>query len=141
MSINTRQVIENQVQLIRQRIREAVPDLMLQLESMELALKNLAPDRDSMEYAGHRLAIDAVEAYLRKVNHTARGGVIAQAIVNGGWLAKDKRARSNVLESIRYHLKHPKKTTNRIRMFDGTATDPENAEIGLAGWDDSFRRV
>lgn len=138
MSTKTRQVLEDQAQLIRQRLRQANPDLMLQLESIELALKNLTPDRDAMEYAGYRLGIDAIEAYLGKVQHTAPGGVIAQALVNGGWLAKDKRAKTNVLDSIRYHLK---KGTNRLKAFDGTAMDPENAEIGLADWDDSFRRV
>jgi hypothetical protein len=61
--------------------------------------------------------------------------VIAKAIANGGWLAKDNRAEINILDSIRYHLKHP---TKRLKAFSGTATDPANAEIGLFVWDESY---
>jgi hypothetical protein len=108
---------------------------MRELESVELALSNLAPDPNGTEYAGYRLAIDAIEAYLEKHHHTAPGSVVAKAIANGGWLAKDDRAETNILDSIRYHLKHP---TERLKAFRGEATDPANAEIGLFQWDDSY---
>jgi hypothetical protein len=138
MSTRTRYVFESQVKLIRQQLRQAAPDLMLELESAELALQNLSPDPDATEYAGYRLAIDAIEAYLDKQNHTVKGIVIAKALANGGWLAKDKRATTNVLDSIRYHLKHP---TKRIKAFAGDASVPADAEIGRHGWDESYHRA
>jgi hypothetical protein len=134
----TRQIFERQVELIRGRLRQLAPDLMRELESTELALKNLSPDPNANIYSGYRLAIDAIDAYFEKYPHSAKGIIVATALVNGGWLAKDKRAKTNVLDSIRYHLKHPE--TKRLKLYVGEPGDPANAEIGRADWDDSYRK-
>jgi hypothetical protein len=134
-STKTRELFERQAELLRGQLRQLQPELMRELESVELALRNMSPDQNATEYAGYRLGIDAIEAYLKKHHHTAKGSVIAKAIVNGGWLAKDDRAETNVFDSIRYHLKHP---TKRLKAFSGVATDPANADVGLFDWDDSY---
>lgn len=134
-STKTREIFERQAEVLRGRLRQFQPDLMRELESVELALRNLAPDPNATEYAGYRLAIDAIDAYLQKHHHSAPGSVIAKAIANGGWLAKDERAEINILDSIRYHLKH---ATERIKAYSGVASDPTNAEIGLFAWDESY---
>jgi hypothetical protein len=134
-STKTREVFERQAELLRGRLRQLQPDLMRELESVELAIHNLSPDPDATEYAGYRFAIEAIESYLEKHHHTALGSVIAKAIANGGWLAKDDRAETNIIDSIRYHLKH---STQRIKAFSGNASDPANAVIGKYAWDDSY---
>jgi hypothetical protein len=135
---NTRQIFERQVELIRGKLRQLAPDLMLELESTELALQNLSPDPNATEFAGYRYAIDAIDAYLDKHKHSAPGNVIASGVAAGGFLSKDKRAAKIVLDSIRYHLKHPE--TERLKAFSGNGFDPENAEVARFNWDDSFRR-
>lgn len=134
-STNTRELLDRQIEKVRGRIRHVAPELMRELEALELAKGNLGSDSGAMEYAGYRLGIDAIEAYLEKHNHSETGAVIAKAIVNGGWLAKDNRAEINILDSIRYHLKHP---TKRLKAFSGTATDPANAVVGKYDWDKSY---
>jgi hypothetical protein len=134
-STKTREILERQAELLRGRLRQLQPELMRELESLELAIRNLSPDPNATEYAGYRLGIDAIEAYLEKHHHAALGSVIAKAIANGGWLAKDDRADINIVDSIRYHLKHP---TKRIKAFSGVASDPANAVIGKYAWDESY---
>lgn len=134
---NTRKLFERQIEIIRARLRAIAPELMRELEAAELALQSLGLDRNATEYAGYRRAIDAIETHLRRIGHTATGSVIAAALVQGGWLSSDTRAIHNVVDSIRYHLKHPE--TGKLKLFAGSPEDPRNAEVGLQEWTEEFR--
>lgn len=134
---NTRKLFERQIEIIRAKLRVISPELMRELEAAELALNTLGPDRNANEYAGFRRAIDAIQAYLKKVGHTATGSKIASSLIQGGWLSSDTRAIHNVVDSIRYHLKHPE--TGKLRLFAGSAEDPRNAEVGLQEWTEEYR--
>jgi hypothetical protein len=134
----TRHLLERQRASIRGKLREIEPNLMRELESVELALGNLGAEPQSDKYAKYKFGTDAIMAYLEETQHTATGEVIASAVVNGGWLRGNKRAKSNLLQAIFFSAINNPDKKKQIRRFGGGET-PESAEIGLYHWDDSYR--
>lgn len=84
------------------------------------------------EYAGHRNAIDAIQAYLENVKEFVDKEELTKAILEGGYAPNDERRKYNIIDSVRYHLKDRKNkngdiTRARLIQRDG--------KIGLADWE------
>jgi hypothetical protein len=125
-----REIIVNRICVIHSQLKQLAPELMQELEATEQALRHLGSDLTSSEdYSGYRRAIDAIEAYLRKVKQPASTSKIVDELVRGGWCAIDTRAPHNVMDSIRYHLKNPQ--TKKLRLVAGSIMDLKNARVAL----------
>jgi hypothetical protein len=125
-----RETIVNRICVIRSRLKRLGPALMQELEATERALRHLGSDLTSSGvYSGYRRAIDAIQAYLRKVNQPTSTTEIVDELIRGGWCAIDTRAPHNVMDSIRYHLKNPQ--TKKLRLVSGSITDLKNAQVEL----------
>ncbi|WP_446744315.1 hypothetical protein [Silvibacterium acidisoli] len=131
---STRRILEKQLEVIRGQLRIREPELVAEMEALELAINNLAKEDVSTEYSAYKDAIKAVVAYLQKIGHPATGEVIAATIVAGGWLIGHPRAKANVLASIAYHAIRPIPKDSPIRRVGGGETSA-TAVIGLAEWE------
>lgn len=79
-------------------------------------------DISSTEFTPHRQAIDAMEAYLDKVNEFVDKDALIDILIDGGFAPLDKKRRPNIKDSIRYHVEK----SNRLVLKDG--------KIGKAEW-------
>lgn len=90
------------------------------------ALDKVKPDRT---YAHFQYAIDAIRAYLVKLNRPASRDEIIAAVIAGGWREGDvdRRRGPAVNEAISHHLRNPK--TKKIKSFPGEM-------VGIFEWED-----
>jgi hypothetical protein len=66
-------------------------------------------DISSTEFTPYRNAIDAIEAYLGKVNEFTDQDDVIDALIDGGYSPLDERRRPNIKDSIRYHTEKSKR--------------------------------
>ena len=76
----------------------------------------------SSEFTKYRGAIDAIDAYLDKVNEFKDPDELADVLIDGGYAPLDKKRRPNIMDSIRYHTTRSK----RLVLKDG--------KVGKADW-------
>lgn len=79
-------------------------------------------DISSSEFTPYRQAIDAMEAYLDKVNEFVDKDALIDILIDGGFAPLDKKRRPNIKDSIRYHVEK----SNRLVLKDG--------RIGRSDW-------
>lgn len=79
----------------------------------------------STEFMPYANAIDAMEAYLDKVNEFTDQEVVIQALLDGGWKPLAKKRRSNIIDGIRYARDESK----RLIVIGG-----KDGKIGKADW-------
>jgi hypothetical protein len=80
-------------------------------------------DISSTEFMPHRNAIDAIEAYLDKVNEFTDPDIVIDSLIDGGFAPLEKKRRPNIKDSIRYHTEKSK----RLIIQDG--------KLGKTKWD------
>jgi hypothetical protein len=78
-------------------------------------------DISSTEFTPYRSAIDAIDAYLEKVNEFTDPDTVIDALIEGGYSPLEERRRPNVKDSIRYHTERSK----RLIVQDGKLGKPE----------------
>lgn len=131
---STFQMFSDQRKVIIEKLRGLDPDLVRELESIDLALQKLGNDHSlAGAYTAHKNAVDAVAAYLGQILRTEEMDTIAQAIVDGGWLKGNQHALKNARASLKYHVEKSA-LTKTIKRFP-------SGKIGLYSWSKDFDRT
>jgi Asp/Glu/hydantoin racemase len=113
--------------MVIEKMRAQLPDLVRELESIDLALQSLGSEsQQPAVFTAYKNAIDAVVAYLEQIMRTEDKEVIAQAIVDGGWLKGSPHALKNARASLKYHVDRSAEIKTLKRFPSG--------RIGLYAW-------
>jgi hypothetical protein len=128
----TREMLTDQRKVILERLRALQPELVCELESLDLALQNLGEKSPAISFSAYKNAIDAIVAYLSKIMRPEDPEAIAKVIVDGGWLEGNPYALKNLRGSIKYHLDNSE-TTKALKRFS-------SGRVGLYSWPPDFDR-
>jgi hypothetical protein len=127
----TRQMFTDQRKVILEKLRFREPELVRELESVDLALQNLGDESPSATiFTGYKNAIDAITSFLSQIMRTEDQEIIAQSIVDGGWLKGNRNALKNARASLKFHIDRSP-DTKAIKQFP-------SGRIGLYSWSIDF---
>lgn len=127
---NTRQFFQGQRATIIERLRVREPELVRELEAVDLALQRLGEGSTPPNaYTRYGSASAAIRAHLERIKRTEDPLVIAQAVVDGGYQDGNPNVLTNLKNSVLYHVKHP--NTKQLKKFP-------SGRVGLFDWTREF---
>lgn len=135
MLLDTKALLQQQRNRCLSALRALGPEaskLVNELESLDMALSNMATGA-AAQYAGFRLAIDAITAALTVNDRAMTPEELSTEITSGGWLSQDGRAPFNVKDSVDYHTRRQGAKKKIIRMLNGM--------VGMYEWPDEKFQV
>jgi hypothetical protein len=126
MSENTKSILGFRKKSLEAELLAKEPELMQDYIDVCSALLGIERsgarhDISSTEFTPYRNAIDAMEAYLDKVNEFTDPEIVIDALIDGGFAPLDKKRKPNIKDSIRYHTERSK----RLIIRDGKLGKPE----------------